>query len=174
MDDDFELKEKSSKNQQEDSETKPEFLNLPPYRLASLEYQNQTFDDILRNQKTAIRQDYIVYRFNFAASCQAISIVLIIFMLINLILYSVNKFGSNPLSGYTYILSCIMFGESGFLLILSGLTIHRRELVVKKRFMRGKYNPNMDNLKFAFAHSFTYLISALCVASLSSFVYFLF
>jgi len=168
------IRKSPPQNQQGENEGKPELLNLPAYRLSTLEYKNQTFDDILRNQRTTIRQDYTVYRFNFSSCCQAISIIIGFFMLINLILYFANSFGPNSLNGYTYILSWIMFGESGFLFILSGITVHHRELVVKKRLMRSKYNPKADNLKFAFAHSFTYFISALCIASLSSFIYYLF
>ncbi len=175
---DLKSTEKSpSQNKQVDGENKPEFLDIPAYHLYTLEYQNQkqSFDDILRNQRTAIRQDYTVYRFNFTSCCQAIAFVVGFFMLINLILYLVRTYGPNSLSGYPYILSMIMFAESGFLLIASGLTIHRRELVLKKRQKYGgKYNPNAENLKFAFAHSFTYFVAAICIASISYFVYYLY
>ena len=133
--------------------------------------KKELYREVLREEQTVLRQDYMEYKFDFASICQAISIILGLFMIINFIIlissgYSLSDVGS----GDSY-LSWVMFGQSGLLLLLSGLAIPRRSVVVERRTMRSTHDKKDRKLRFAFVHSLTYFIAGICMAIISTFVH---
>ncbi len=131
----------------------------------------ELYEKILREQRLVLRQDYKVYQFNFANIFQAISIVLGVFMIFDLILFLYYSYNLDPNPNWKEIMSWVMFVQSGFLILFSGLTIPRLSLVVKQRKIRRNEDPRIRGLKFAFVHSLTYFVSGICMAVLSFFAY---
>ncbi|GAI05612.1 unnamed protein product, partial [marine sediment metagenome] len=136
------------------------------------EAKKEIYREAFRDEHTVLRQDYIEYRFDFACICQAIAIVLGFFMMINLIIYFSMDYGFNNVSSIDSFLSWIMFGESGLLLLFSGLSVPRRSVVVEQRSKRSIGDSKDRSLRFAFVHSLTYFIAGICLAIISTIVHY--
>ena len=65
-----------------------------------------------------------------------------------------------------------MFGESGLLLLFSGLAVPRRSVVVEQRLKRSIGELKDRSLRFAFVHSLTYFIAGICMAIISILVFY--
>ncbi|MCF2143864.1 MAG: hypothetical protein K9W42_09205 [Candidatus Heimdallarchaeota archaeon] len=122
-------------------------------------------------RRSVYRQDYQIYRFNFASCCQAIALILAVLMLINSLLYLSFQLQAAPRPDWPYVLSWIFFAESGGLLLFSGLAIPKFTITVKKFRLSKNFNPHISQLQFAFVHSLTYFISGLLMVGLSFIAY---
>ncbi len=160
-----------SKKSDDESLTQPQLHHKSYKKHTISDAKKELYREVLREEQTVLRQDYVEYKFDFASICQAISIILGIFMMIDFIIllstgYSLSDVGS----GNSY-LSWVMFGQSGLLLLFSGLAIPRRSVVVEQRTMSNKNNKKDRKLRFAFVHSLTYFIAGICMAVISTFVH---
>jgi hypothetical protein len=161
-----------SKTSDDDTLTRSQLLRKTNKNQTTTDSKKELYREILREEHTILRQDYIEYRFDFASICQAIAIILGFFMLINLIIFLSSAYGiTNETSGDSY-LSWVMFGESGLLLLLSGLSVPRRSVVVEQRSKRSVHDNKDRSLRFAFVHSLTYFVSGICMAVISTFVFY--
>jgi len=84
-----------------------------------------------------------------------------------------TRFSLISYAGKSYLISWIMFGEAGLLMICSGLTIPRRSFVAAQRIRKKNVDYRRQSLKFAFAHSLTYFISSICLAIISTMAYYI-
>ncbi|NHJ32865.1 MAG: hypothetical protein FK732_08380 [Asgard group archaeon] len=134
--------------------------------------KKELYREVFYEEHTVLRQDYVEYRFDFACICQAIAIILGILMTINLIVYLSTDYGLTNISGNDSYLSWIMFGQSGLLLLFSGLSVPRRSIVVEQRSKRSMKEYKDRSLRFAFVHSLTYFIAGICMAVISTLVHF--
>ena len=144
------------------SNTNKSLINKEKYQ-----FKEQNFED-----EKITRQDVTIYHFSFVSSCQAISIILGFFMIINTIIYLFFIYITQILVSNDYLFSWIIFTESAILFLFSVVMVHKRTLVVKNSVIKQTIYTKKNNLKFAFIHSFTYLISAICLAILSTLAHF--
>jgi len=117
------------------------------------------------------RQDYQIYKFNFASCCQAVAIILAFLMTVNSLIFLTFFLQPDPRPDWPSVLSWISFAESGFLILFSGLTIPKFTFTVKKTKLTKIYDPRITQLQFAFVHSLTYLLSGICMVGLSYLAY---
>ncbi len=166
------LRKTISKKSDEDTISHSQLLRKSYRNRTPSEAKKEIYREVFRDEHTVLRQDYIEYRFDFACICQAIAIVLGFFMMINLIIYFSMDYGFNNVSSIDSFLSWIMFGESGLLLLFSGLSVPRRSVVVEQRSKRSIGESKDRSLRFAFVHSLTYFIAGICLAIISTIVHY--
>jgi hypothetical protein len=170
MSEDLDL-EVISKKSDEEAIAKSPLLRKSFKNQKTTDAKKELYREVFREEQTVLRQDYLEYKFDFASICQAIAIILGFIMMINFIIFLSSGYGLSDVgSGITY-LSWIMFGQSGFLLLLSGLAIPRRSVVVEQRSKRSVHDKSDRKLRFAFVHSLTYFIAGICMAVISTFVH---
>ncbi|NHJ04725.1 MAG: hypothetical protein EAX90_07875 [Candidatus Heimdallarchaeota archaeon] len=127
----------------------------------------QILAEIGREEALIKRQDVIEYRLNFVCVAQAVSIILIIFMGINAIMFlSVSTSGGNLDN-----LPMIMFAQAGVMFVFTGIMIPRRSFTVERSYRVRNLSQHRKDLRFAFTHSLTWLICALCMAIFSTIFY---
>lgn len=170
---DFDAARKTiSKKSDDDTISHSQLLHNTYKNRTPSESKKELYRETFREEHTVLRQDYIEYRFDFACICQAIAIVLGFFMMVNLIIYFSMDYGLNNVGSEDSFLSWIMFGESGLLLLFSGLSVPRRSVVVKQRSKRSIGESKDRSLRFAFVHSLTYFIAGICMAIISILVFY--
>jgi len=148
------------------------FASSPPKEIHP-SYEDPAFLTVSSDgvRRSVCRQDYQIYRFNFASCCQAIALILTFLMLINSLLYLSFQLQAVPRPDWPYVLPWIFFAESGGLLLFSGLAIPKFTITVKKFRFSKNFNPHISQLQFAFVHSLTYFISGLLMVALSFIAY---
>jgi hypothetical protein len=161
-----------SKKVEDDTLTHSQLLHRTTKKQTITDSKKELYREVFRDEQTVLRQDYVEYRFDFACICQAVAIILGFVMMINLIIYLSMDYGFNTSNSGDSILSWIMFGQCGLLLLFSGLSIPRRSVVVEQRSKRSVKELKDRSLRFAFVHSLTYFISGICMAVISTFVYY--
>ncbi|TET31809.1 MAG: hypothetical protein E3J70_01680 [Candidatus Heimdallarchaeota archaeon] len=166
------MRKTTSKKSDEDTISHSQLLRKSYKKHTPSETKKELYREAFREEHTVLRQDYIEYRFDFACICQAIAIVLGFFMMVNLIIYFSIDYGLNKVSSVDSFLSWIMFGESGLLLLFSGLAVPRRSVVVEQRLKRSIGELKDRSLRFAFVHSLTYFIAGICMAIISILVFY--
>lgn len=128
----------------------------------------QILAEIGREEALIKRQDVIEYRLNFICVAQAVSVILIILMSINALMYiSIRTSG-----GSFENLPMIMFAQAGVMFVFTGIMIPRRSFTVDRNHRAKNLNPHRKDLRFAFTHSLTWLICALCMAIFSTIFHF--
>ena len=98
MSEDLDL-EAISKKSDDESLTQSQILRKTYKKHTVSDAKKELYREVLREEQTVLRQDYLEYKFDFASICQAISIILGIFMIINFIIllssgYSLSDVGS--------------------------------------------------------------------------------
>ncbi|NHJ86400.1 MAG: hypothetical protein FK734_13130 [Asgard group archaeon] len=144
-----------------------EYENLSPTerRIAMLK-------TIKIQKETVQRLDYTVYRFSFLTVCQAIAFILAFFMILNAIIFVFYRSTLMNIFNDPYILSWIMFGESGVMILFAAFTVPRSAVVVKRHNTYRKRSSLIRNKRiFAFTHSFTWFVAGCSMVILSTMVH---
>jgi len=127
----------------------------------------QILAEIGREEALIKRQDVIEYRLNFVCVAQAVSIILVILMCINALMFlSVSTSG-----GSLDNLPMIMFAQAGVMFVFTGIMIPQRSFTVERSYRVRNLSQHRKDLRFAFTHSLTWLICALCMAIFSTIFY---
>lgn len=113
------------------------------------------------------RQDIIQYKIKFIFVTQAMSILLALLMTINalIFLFSLNRLRIHE------IVSMAMFLQAGILFVFAGVMIPRKTISKPRNFRHRKVDPLRKDLTFAFTHSLTYFLTALCMLVISVIFY---
>ncbi len=119
---------------------------------------------------TVRRQDVISYRLTFPCYTQALSMIIGFLLILNGLIFLTVRVPTYL--SQEEVLSWVLFGEAGALFILSGLGIPRRSVTFANRNTSRKINPQKRNLTFAFTHTITWFTAAICLAIISSMIYF--
>ena len=173
MSDDFDLDPQSKSKQNELSSKiaiaqmlrRKKFSSDEMYRVLFKEIQVEKEEEMLN------RKDFITYQFNFLCISQAVSIILAVIMLVNAMLYIFIDFNSVIFYGNDYSLSLIMLVEMGVMFLFTSFTVPRKNVTVKRRVNTKELNPYQRDLRFAFAHSLTWLLSAVITGFFALMVY---
>jgi hypothetical protein len=173
MSDDFDLDRKAPSKQDEFATKiaiakmlrRKKFSSDEMYRVLYEEYEAEKEEEMLN------RKDFITYKFNLQCISQAIAIILAFVMLVNAILYIFVDFDTVFLFGSDYSLSWIMLVEMGVMFLFASFTVPRKNVTVKRRINTKEISPYQRDLRFAFAHSLTWFLSAIFTGFFAFMVY---
>lgn len=176
MSDDFDLDSKARSKQDEIAKKiaiakmlqRKKFSSDEMYRVLYEEHKAEKEEEMLN------RKDFITYQFNMQCISQAIAIILAFAMFINAILYIFVDFNTVFLFGSDYSLSWIMLVEMGVMFLFASFTVPRKNVTVKRRVNSKELSPYKRDLRFAFAHSLTWFLSAIFTGFFALMVYIFF
>ncbi|MHA1123984.1 MAG: hypothetical protein ACTSO7_01080 [Candidatus Heimdallarchaeota archaeon] len=135
------------------------------YRVLYNEYKVEKEEEMLN------RKDFITYQFNFLCISQAVAIILAVVMFVNAMIYISVDFNTVLFFGSDFSLSWIMLVEMGIMLLFTSFTVPRKNVTVKRRMNTKEISSYRRDLRFAFAHSLTWLLSAIFTGFFAFMVY---
>ena len=128
-------------------------------------------NSVEKEEEMLARKDFITYQFNFQCVTQATAIILAVVMFANAMIYCFVDFNSVLFFGSEFSLSLIMLVEMGVMFLLTSFTVPRKNVTVKRRVNTKVIKPYQRDLRFAFAHSLTWLLSAVFTGFFALMIY---
>ena len=142
--------------------------------IANNSEKNRILKDVLtridREAMAVKRQDVVTYKLTFTYYTQAVSIIVGIILILDGLIFLTVRVPSYL--SQKEILSWVIFGEAGLLCFLAGLTVPRRSLTFKSRNTTRRVNQERRNLIFAFTHTLSWLTAAICLALISTMIFY--
>ena len=122
-----------------------------------------------REAMTVKRQDVDTYQLTFEYFTQAVSIIIGFFLILTGLVFQTVRV---PMYlSQLEVMSWVLFGEAGFLMIIASLSIPRRSVTFKTRNINKGMSQNTRNLIFAYTHTLSWFTASVCIAIISTIIF---